>query len=123
MGSSKVITPVGGLLSQLPPETQKERQEKIKVNNKKMSELLYLPAYLLPKASDYARNMLSVLSENAKLDETGPKMEPEVKTDVTVDEEMDETEIKPVFIPTEINVEEIVKNKTVFEGIWEEMSF
>jgi len=90
--SSKVITPVGGLLSQLPPETHKERQEKIKVNNKKMSELLYLPAYLLPKASDYARNILSVLSENAKLEETGPKIEPEVKADVTVDEEMDETE-------------------------------
>jgi hypothetical protein len=40
---SKTITPVGGLLSQLAPQTENEIETKVKVNNKKLSELLYLP--------------------------------------------------------------------------------
>ena len=44
---SKIITPLGGLLSDLPPQTQEESEARIKVNNKKLSELFYLPGLVL----------------------------------------------------------------------------
>ena len=44
---SKIITPLGGLLSDLPPQTQEESEARIKVNNRKLSELFYLPGLVL----------------------------------------------------------------------------
>jgi len=125
--NSKILTPVGGLLSELPPETQQERKEKIKINNKKLSDLLFLPAYLLPKASDYSRKILSVLSENKDLagKEMPPKEEVQ-KMEVDESEEEEENDIsqsKPGFEILAIDPREIERNQNVFDGIWAEVQF
>jgi NET1-associated nuclear protein 1 (U3 small nucleolar RNA-associated protein 17) len=68
-------TPVGGLLSALitPNDTDSKEQmkEKIKINNQKLSDLLYLPAYMMPNSNEYCSQIISTLMSRPDLTKEG----------------------------------------------------
>ena len=53
-----MMTPVGGMLKVTAPIEKVQVAEKLVLSSDKLKELLYLPAYLLPKATDFAGNLL-----------------------------------------------------------------
>ena len=55
---TKKMTPVGGMLKETAPIEQVQVAEKLILSSDKLRELLYLPAYLLPKATDFSRKLL-----------------------------------------------------------------
>ena len=55
---TKKLTPVGGMLKETAPIEEVQVAEKLILSSDKLRELLYLPAYLLPKATDFSRKLL-----------------------------------------------------------------
>ncbi|CAG5104093.1 Oidioi.mRNA.OKI2018_I69.chr1.g1090.t1.cds [Oikopleura dioica] len=64
---TKMMTPVGGMLKVTAPVEEVQVAEKLVLSSDKLRELLYLPAYLLPKATDFAGNLLNTLLEANEL--------------------------------------------------------
>ena len=81
---------------------------------------------MLPKASDYSRKILSVLSENKELagKEIPPKEEVQ-KMEVDESEEEEENAIGQSEQPPRILADprEIERNKNLLDGIWAEVQF
>jgi len=97
---TKKMTPVGGMLKETAPIEQVQVAEKLVLSSDKLRELLYLPAYLLPKATDFSRKLLNTLLEANELSarknelKTG-KNEAEVEEEMEVDikEESDNEQV------------------------------
>jgi len=104
---TKKLTPVGGMLKETAPIEEVQVAEKLILSSDKLRELLYLPAYLLPKATDFSRKLLNSLLEanelSARKEELkNVKNEPGVEEPMEVDIKEEPEDEKPILEKNEM---------------------
>merc|ERR1712168_74585 len=117
-------TPVGGLLSALitPNETDSKEQmkEKIKINNQQLSDLLYLPAYMMPNSNEYCSQIISTLMSRPDLTKeessSGSKLSQQDESADIESMEMETDDGSLIQKSTKVE-EDFVLDKTSYESL------